>query len=193
MSGVLPATLADLDQLEELTIRNNNKITGPIPEGVWDLPKLEIVNFWGCRLTGPMPAGAARATQLNVLDLAYNLFTGPIPSEYGTLTELRSLTLTGDGLTGSIPFSLQNLTLLSRLELSGNFDPGPFPEWIGDLPNLGSLNLTTLSGQIQDSLLGQKAEPGILLRSKAIWRKAGPCPISPGPGIAWQAVSRIPK
>lgn len=154
MTGTLPASLGNLEELVELLITNNRGVTGAIPDQIWDLPKLVWVGLYNCSLTGPVPLGPLRAPALTRLELEGNDFSGTIPSEYGQLTHLTSLTLSSNQLTGTIPSSLQNLTGLTRLLLGGNFDPAPFPEWIGGLTQLGSLSLSrcNLFGPLPESL-----------------------------------------
>jgi len=61
---------------------------------------LRELNLSGCNLSGPIPESIGNLTKLETLCLANNNFTGPIPDSLGRLQELRVLRLSFNKLTG---------------------------------------------------------------------------------------------
>ena len=77
-----------------------NDLTGPIPDELGSLLKLESLDLGGNDLTGPVPSWLGNLVQLRFLFLGGNPLTGPIPDELGSLLKLESLDLGGNDLTG---------------------------------------------------------------------------------------------
>ena len=66
-----------------------NKLTGPIPESLGNLQKLEELNLYSNQLTGPIPESLGKLQTLERLYLDSNQLTGPIPESLGNLQSLR--------------------------------------------------------------------------------------------------------
>ena len=54
LTGTIPQTLANLENLEELALNNNEKLTGPIPEA-WSTTKLRTFALYATNWTGEIP------------------------------------------------------------------------------------------------------------------------------------------
>ena len=137
LTGVIPAELGDLSQLEWLSLYDNQLI-GSIPPELGRLSQLEWLDLSGNVLIGSVPPELSQLIALRGLYLYGNQLIGSIPLELSQLTALRGLRLDNNGLTGVIPPALGRLTELEELNLDGNALIGCAPEtlarWVNDLP-----------------------------------------------------------
>ncbi|KAG2262862.1 hypothetical protein Bca52824_069941 [Brassica carinata] len=125
--GDLPPILLNLTSLSELDISNNhfkstlpsnmsglrnlvrfdargNSFVGNVPTSLFTIPSLEEVSLSGNQLQGPLEFGnTSSASELNVLDLAFNNFHGPIPGSMSRLVFLFYLDLSYNKLEGQVP------------------------------------------------------------------------------------------
>ncbi|KAF7097547.1 hypothetical protein CFC21_099352 [Triticum aestivum] len=102
LSGTLSGRIANLTNLEQVLLQNNN-ITGRLPPELGALPRLQT------------------------LDLSNNRFSGRAPDTLGRLSKLRYLRLNNNSLSGPFPASLASIPQLSFLDLSYNNLSGPVP------------------------------------------------------------------
>ncbi|KAM0920797.1 hypothetical protein ACQ4PT_007278 [Festuca glaucescens] len=102
LSGTLSGRIANLTNLEQVLLQNNN-ITGRLPPELGALPRLQT------------------------LDLSSNRFSGRVPDTLGRLSTLRYLRLNNNSLSGAFPASLAKIPQLSFLDLSYNNLTGPVP------------------------------------------------------------------
>ncbi|MCB0277953.1 MAG: hypothetical protein KDD94_00520, partial [Calditrichaeota bacterium] len=181
MNGSLPSQLANLTELEDMTL-SSNYLSGSIPSEIGNLTKLKLLILEESGLTGSIPPEIGNLTNLTSLRLSvYNIsgalpstignlisltnleisycgnLNGPIPSEIGNLTNLISLEfLSNDKLNSIIPSSLGNLVNLQDLTFSFNNQLiGAIPPEIGNLTNLKSLFISfnnQLTGPLPSSL-----------------------------------------
>ena len=153
LSGVIPAQLSSLTQLQELDL-SWNFLSGPIPSELSSLENLRSLELYANYLSGYIPAALGRLTHLTSLSLSSNFLQGPIPIELAGLTQLEFLDLGSALLTGPIPVELTRLTNLRYLNLEGNHLTGKIPPALGDLPSLASLVLSQnqLTGNIPPEL-----------------------------------------
>ena len=115
MTGEIPASIANLKELELLSLRNNH-ITPP-------------------GLSGNIPTDIGTLSKLKHLLLNENQLSGHLPSSITQLTNLETLILDYNNLT-SLP-NLSTLTNLEILRIEGNsFPSGPIPDWFYELRNL---------------------------------------------------------
>ena len=153
LKGTLPTELANLTNLQELSLFHN-QLTGPIPPELGLLANLRRLHLGGNRLAGPIPPELGKLANLEELVLFFNQLTGHIPSELGHLANLRKLSLVDNQLTGAIPPELSHLTYLQDLSLDQNQLTGPIPPELGNLANLQELSLSNnpLTGPIPSEL-----------------------------------------
>ena len=149
LSGEIPAELANLSDLEDLDL-SSNQLSGEIPAELANLSNLEDLDLSSNQLSGEIPAELANLSNLEDLDLSDNQLSGEIPAELGNLSNLEDLDLSDNQLGGEIPAELGNLPNLRLLFLQGNQLSGEIPIELGNLPNLWSLHLADnqLSGEI---------------------------------------------
>ncbi|KAL7193584.1 hypothetical protein ACSBR2_025228 [Camellia fascicularis] len=104
LSGTLSGMIANLTNLRQVLLQNNN-ISGQIPPELGALPNLQT------------------------LDLSNNGFSGHVPESLGLLSGLQYLRLNNNSLTGAIPLSLAKVPQLAFLDLSYNNLHGPVPKF----------------------------------------------------------------
>uniref|UniRef100_J3MTF2 non-specific serine/threonine protein kinase n=1 Tax=Oryza brachyantha TaxID=4533 RepID=J3MTF2_ORYBR len=90
LSGTLSGRIANLTNLEQVLLQNNN-ITGRLPPELGALPRLQT------------------------LDLSNNRFSGRVPDTLGRISTLRYLRLNNNSLSGAFPSSLAKIPQLSFL------------------------------------------------------------------------------
>ena len=149
--GTLPAALGNLDQMEQLSLCDN-QLSGSIPD-LGRLSELQLLRLWNNQLSGEIPASLSALTNLTNLDISRNNFDGPIP-DLSRNTNLQFLDLHSNQLSGTIPASLGNLTSLTLLELDNNRLTGEIPASLGSLTSLYRLELDNnrLTGEIPEEL-----------------------------------------
>ncbi len=153
LSGVIPAALGDLTNLESLDLSTND-LRGAIPPALGSLTNLRQLDLANNGLSGAIPAALGDLTNLESLHLINNDLSGAIPPALGSLTNLRRLGLSENGLSGAIPAALGDLTNLESLGLTRNGLSGAIPPALGNLTNLEFLLLdhNGLSGAIPVTL-----------------------------------------
>jgi len=157
LSGVLPASIADLKHLTELNLAFN-QLTGELPKEISNLEELMILKLEMNRLKGSLPENLGNMTQLQELSLFNNFMSGAIPNSLGDLKALKILNLSSNNFKGSIPNSIGNLQNLESLGLFENNLEGNMPSELGNLIKLKELVLANnnLEGTIPKEL-GQLA------------------------------------
>ncbi len=153
LTGVIPAELGSLSNLEYLTLQSN-RLTGAIPAELGNLTNLKSLALGSNDLTGAIPAQLGSLSNLTGLHIWGNDLTGAIPAELGNLSNLMALTLNSNRLTGAIPSELDKLSNLTQLWLGSNNLTGAIPTQLGSLSNLRSLKLDNndLAGAIPTQL-----------------------------------------
>lgn len=154
LNGTLPSELQNLEYLKNLSLANNDYLTGDIPPTIGNITGLQELILVCNQLTGSIPFELGNLTNLIHLDLSTNQLTGSIPTELSNLHNLMYLQVDSNQLTGSIPVVLSNLTQLEGLCLAFNQLTGTIPPQLGNLTNLRQLYLwnNQLSGSIPSSL-----------------------------------------
>lgn len=137
LSGELPASVVNLDQLSILNFYNN-KTTGQIPDSIGNLSKLTDLNFGFNKLSGELPESIGNLKNLQRLDLNRNELTGNIPDTLYTLSNLTTIYFSNNQFSGSISPKIGQLTKLEGLYLNSNNFNGAIPETIGALTELKS-------------------------------------------------------
>lgn len=140
-------------KLVELELRNN-ELECEIPEAVFDLPSLQVLDVTGNSNVQLSFAGidsdrVAGVTKLYFADTNTDSLEG-----ITNFSNLKALGAGGTGLTGEFPLNVLELTSLSTLDLSHNLLTGTIPEDIDSLTNLCDLFLShnLLTGTLPESL-----------------------------------------
>ncbi|XVF14533.1 hypothetical protein REPUB_Repub09cG0069400 [Reevesia pubescens] len=119
--------------LQQLSLRSNLGLVGPIPPQMSSLKSLQILTLSQNHFTGPIPVEIFSLISLVHIDLSYNMLTGSIPTQVGNLKILVGLDLSYNSLTGSIPETIDQLAMLQKLDLSSNSLVGRIPDSIEKL------------------------------------------------------------
>ncbi|KAJ9172861.1 hypothetical protein P3X46_016058 [Hevea brasiliensis] len=138
----VPPNRLSNSSLQQLSLRSNPALVGPIPPQISFLKSLQILTLSQNRLSGPIPVGIFRLSSLIHLDLSYNILTGAIPIGLGNLRNLVGLDLSYNSLTGTIPGTIGQLGLLQKLDLSSNSLNGRIPDTIEKLSSLAFMALS---------------------------------------------------
>ncbi|KAI3974594.1 hypothetical protein MKX01_029584 [Papaver californicum] len=128
--------------LQQLSLRSNQALVGPIPPQISSLKSLEILTLSQNQLHGKIPVEICSLPSLIHLDLSYNSLVGTIPNQIGNLKNLLGLDLSYNSLSGLVPPTTGNLGLLQKLDLSSNALTGIVPETIENLKLLAFLDLS---------------------------------------------------
>ncbi|XP_055802682.1 receptor kinase-like protein Xa21 [Solanum dulcamara] len=119
--GQIPPELGKLSNLKELIIGQNYNLIGQIPEAIFNISSLEIIDFSFSNLSGRIPATTdLHLPNLKELNLEANQLEGEIPLFITNASKLEYLLLAQNFLTGAIPTNLGNLRELRRLLLHYN-------------------------------------------------------------------------
>lgn len=155
--GGIPTALRGdtVPHLRVLRLSNNPKLGGPIPDTLFTLSELQVVDLAGCSLTGSIPPSLSRLSQLERLDLSRNSLRD-MPDSVGELQSLRLLDISYNQLASQLPRSLCNLTNLVILDLSSNrLLHGEIPDCLDALNRTLEdllLSNTSISGTVPSSL-----------------------------------------
>lgn len=149
LGGTIPGFLGNLTNLLELNLALNPFESGPIPEEIGKLTKLQNLWLMECNLQGKIPVSIGDLRELQLLDVSKNNLTGPWPRNFNRLRKLVSLQLYQNKLEGEIPKNIGTMAL-ELLDASDNILSGILPVGLGNLTRLKSLNLfeNRLSGEI---------------------------------------------
>ena len=131
--------------VQELNLPANG-LSGTLPPGLGDLPRLQNLYLHDNALTGPIPPEIGSLTQLQNLSLHYNTLSGSIPPDLDSLSNLKTLYLNNNQLGGAVPAELGSLSQLQLLGLNDNALSGPLPAALSGLTSLSTFafNNTTL-------------------------------------------------
>ncbi|KAJ4891513.1 receptor like protein 26 [Raphanus sativus] len=142
-----PNIFKTLQKLQHVDI-SSNRIQGKIPEWLWKLPHLSLVNLVNNSFTGF--EGSSSHVLLNssvqLLDFAYNSMTGEFPLPPPNIIYLSAW---NNSFTGNIPLQVCNRSSLAVLDLSYNKFTGPIPQCLSKLKIL-NLRKNNLEGSIPD-------------------------------------------
>ena len=135
LSGIIPAAIGSLSELEELVL-DDNELTGRIPETLGRLTYLRSLWLKNNRLSGTIPSELGNLARLEEFTLLNNQLSGSIPVSLGKLCSLRELWLGRNLLCGKIPAELGKLSSLQVLWLKHNQLTGTVPKEILQLPEI---------------------------------------------------------
>ena len=113
-----------------------NNLTGVIPAALGNLTNLESLVLVGNQLRDEIPTELGNLTNLEKLNLSFNQLSGEIPAALGSLSNLEVLWLVSNQLSGAIPAALANLSNLEVLILNINQLSGELPQSLTRLTNL---------------------------------------------------------
>lgn len=162
LSGELLPVIANLTELRILSLPFNG-FHGEIPNEIWSMGNLEVLDLEGNLLNGILPDSGFHLKSLRVLNLGFNRITGEIPASFSDFVNLEELNLAGNLVNGTVPTFIGRLkrvylsfnrlvgsvpskigekcTNLEHLDLSGNYLVGGIPRSLGNCFQVRSLLL----------------------------------------------------
>ncbi|XP_021832499.1 receptor-like protein 12 [Prunus avium] len=151
--GEFPVKIFSLQNLEVLSVRYNQDLTGYLPDFNRSSPLVSLkVGF--TMFFGTIPSSIGKLNSLQELDVAQcNFSNSLVPSALGNLRQLTHLDISKSRFEGPIPDSLANLTQLTVFRVSTSSLTGPIPSWLGNFSKLVYLDFAYnhLSGSIPAS------------------------------------------
>ncbi|KAK6931162.1 Leucine-rich repeat-containing N-terminal, plant-type [Dillenia turbinata] len=139
MEGRISASLTLLSSLEVIDLGGLIGLFGEIPPLIgFKLPRLRKLHIYGNKLSGPIPESIGKLSKLEELLLyentlsgkfrsTYNSLSGHIPDKIGNIQALEELDLSSNLLSGKIPSSITNLSSTLVIYLDTNFLEGELP------------------------------------------------------------------
>lgn len=153
LSGVLPASLGNLADLQELILARN-QLLGPLPDSITTLGDLSNLLLADNQLSGPLPASIGNLDNLELFNISNNQLSGPLPASLGNLSDLGLLDIWSNPFSGALPTSLTNLDLFhfffDSTDLCVPNDPA-LQAWLAGIPDMIGTDVTcalTLSKNI---------------------------------------------
>ncbi|OMO89256.1 hypothetical protein CCACVL1_07964 [Corchorus capsularis] len=147
LSGGIPDEIWDLENLQVIDLENN-LLSGSWPARISGLKNLRVLNMGFNNMTGKIPDWLSSLEKLGILNLAFNpLMNGIVP---GFIGRLRGVYLSMTWLEGDLPADIGEGCKLEHLDLSGNMLTGQIPASLGKCSELRSLLLFSnlLEGEI---------------------------------------------
>ncbi|EEE53920.1 hypothetical protein OsJ_00479 [Oryza sativa Japonica Group] len=125
-----------------------------------NIPQLEILSLFACRISGPIHSSFSRLRSLKVINLGYNFgLPSKVPEFCAELSSLSILEIAGNSFEGQFPTKIFHLKSLRTLDLSHNpnlsINLPEFPDG-NNLETLG-LAATNLSYHIPSSFANLKS------------------------------------
>ena len=106
----------------------DNKLSGKIPEELYDATSLTRIRINNNTLEGTLSAKLLQLADLEEIRLGYNSFSGPIPEELYQMPNMVDFRCQGAQLTGTLSNSIGDLNAtLRRVFLRNNSMTGPLP------------------------------------------------------------------
>lgn len=156
LRGDIPAVLGQLSELRVLDLKWNERLTGSIPEELYDLRKLEVLNLRMTSITGELSPKIGQWVEMDTLNLRTFTFqqevypyvrnkalmTGKLPKEIGQLKKMRYLDLGRQGFSGELPEEIGNCVALEEIDTELCKFSGELPSSMRNLKNLNNLCLS---------------------------------------------------
>uniref|UniRef100_J3MBT2 non-specific serine/threonine protein kinase n=2 Tax=Oryza brachyantha TaxID=4533 RepID=J3MBT2_ORYBR len=125
ITGNIPENFCQSLQLTVLDV-SSNKLTGSLPNCLFELSDLAVLNLRENYLVGSIPSGFCHLIQLVFLDVSRNNLSGPLQC----LPNLQYLHLSENRLNGTFPIPLPSGTDTCTIDLRGNQFSGIIPSVI---------------------------------------------------------------
>ncbi|VVB00154.1 unnamed protein product [Arabis nemorensis] len=157
--GPIPQELWTLDYLTVLNLAQN-VLRGSLPPAIGNLTRMKYMTFEINALSGPLPKEIGLLKDLISLSISSNNFSGSIPAEIGSCTKLQKIYIGSSGLRGEIPSSFANLVELTEAFITDLEVTGQIPNFIGSWTNLTTFNLVANNFTLE-GLDNRKTSPAI--------------------------------
>jgi Leucine-rich repeat (LRR) protein len=135
------AMLTSWSNVEALDL-SGNKLQGRLPENLFNLPKLRIIDLHSNYFTGSIPSQVIDESPVELLALHDNKLDGVMDVIANRLRRLKHLDLSNNGFSGYVPsfVALEDLRYLYLFNLT-NLEAGPIGVAVANMPQLVDLSL----------------------------------------------------
>ncbi|KAL9300659.1 Receptor-like protein 20 [Arabidopsis thaliana] len=145
----LPNIFKTLKKMEAIDV-SNNRINGKIPEWLWSLPLLHLVNILNNSFDGFEGSTEVLVnSSVRILLLESNNFEGALPS---LPHSINAFSAGHNNFTGEIPLSICTRTSLGVLDLNYNNLIGPVPQCLSNVTFV-NLRKNNLEGTIPETFI----------------------------------------
>lgn len=135
LTGQIPGTIGQMSILGQLGLYNN-ALTGGIPHEIYGATRLNYINFQNNQLDGGLSIGIEKMTNLEKLILFNNYFSGGLPFQQFANTKMTFLGVSNNGFSSTIPSIISRMSRLEYFYIDGNEFSGLVPENLGKIPSL---------------------------------------------------------
>eukprot|EP00039_Didymoeca_costata_P030340 m.29080 g.29080 ORF g.29080 m.29080 type:complete len:981 (+) comp8062_c0_seq1:266-3208(+) len=165
LTGPVPEALKYLSTSIKYIGLSRNKLEGPIPSWIGKYKNLRVLRFFENNMSGPIPDSLWNLYKLEILELEQNEFTGTISPAIGNLKKMKLLYIFKNQFDGKLPEELWSLTSLENLDISDNRFAGQLSENIGQLQNLQVINTTNNNfvGPVPKSIYNLESLEGLYI------------------------------
>lgn len=111
---------------------SHNRLTGTIPETIFDIQSLQQVYMGHNYLSGKLSTKLGSLPMLKMFNVSHNGFVATIPNETFYSTSLESLDLSYNNMWGELSSSFRDLKTLRHLFLHKNDFDGTIPVELGE-------------------------------------------------------------
>ncbi|KAF8779091.1 hypothetical protein HU200_003060 [Digitaria exilis] len=120
----------------------NNSLTGELSRLICSATDIEVLDLAFNSFSGSIPPCLLKDNKrLEVLNFRDNNFHGSLPQDISKECALQIIDLNGNKLEGKLPASLVNCHMLQVLDVGNNLIVDTYPEWLGVIPLLKVLVL----------------------------------------------------
>ena len=118
-TGTIPTNFGSLTDARSLFLGDNDYNAGQIPASFANLTQLEVLSVRNSQLNGTIDLSSI-PTSLVYLDLGGNMLSGPIPATIGNVKNLEYFIINDNlGINGSVTTAITQLTSLRAIFLDG--------------------------------------------------------------------------
>ncbi|VAH73233.1 receptor-like protein 7 [Triticum aestivum] len=151
MSGPIHHSFSRLRSLTIINLRNNERLTGKVPEFFVEFSSLRILDISGCSFRGQFPTKIILMKSLRVIDLSESPKLSVCLPDFPVGNNLEVLNLAGTTLSCDIRSSLTNLKSLKNLGLSTSEVSMELSLIVHNLSSLNELQL--YGGEMENTIL----------------------------------------
>ena len=102
-TGEIPSEIGLATRLTSLRIAHTQQLNGSLPESLYNIASLRLLDLQDNRLKGTLSAQIGKLTNLREIYLQNNSMTGSLPSQLGRLSNIEEFWIHGNVFVGAVP------------------------------------------------------------------------------------------